>query len=119
MTCSSEQETEIAAIPMIIGVAEIAFSVRDVPRMRNICQEDPSHAASRRHLHFANIARALLDEHGAYETGLSSPPHTIASLHPSVAISAARSGASLAEKNSSSCGGFTLVAANIACTCPR
>ena len=40
---------------------------------------------------------------------------TVSSVHPSSANSVARSGASPAEKNSSSCGGRTSVALNIAC----
>jgi len=44
----------------------------------------------------------------------SLPPHTTASVQPSAANSAARRGASPMEKNSSSCGGFTLVPDSIA-----
>ena len=42
-----------------------------------------------------------------------------ASESPSSASSRARSGASLAQKNSSSCGGATRVPASMACACPR
>ncbi len=47
------------------------------------------------------------------------PPQIVASVQPSSANSAARSGASPTEKNSSSCGGRTLVPASIACAWPR
>ena len=46
-------------------------------------------------------------------------PHTVSSVHPSSANSAARSGASPIAKNSSSCGGATDVPDSIACACPR
>jgi Aldehyde dehydrogenase family len=42
-----------------------------------------------------------------------------ASLHPSSSNSAAHSGASATEKNSSSCGGGTAVPLSIACAWPR
>ncbi len=43
----------------------------------------------------------------------------VASVHPSSSNSAARSGASATEKNSSSCGGGTDVPLSIACAWPR
>ena len=49
-----------------------------------------------------------------YTGAPSSTPHTMASVQPKAANSAARRGASPMEKNSSSCGGFMLVPDSIA-----
>jgi hypothetical protein len=46
-------------------------------------------------------------------------PQTVASVQPRAANSSARSGASSAQKNSSSCGGWTEVPLSMACAWPR
>ena len=91
------------------------------PRMIALARRREAHGA----VPLGQCIEVVRDDKRMFETeravchGEIPARQTVASVQPSSANSASRSGASAIEKNSSSCGGFTSVPLSMACAWPR